>query len=59
MAQRPVGVDPVLFNTFINDLGGRTDYTLGKFVYDTKLGGQVDAPSGCAAAKRDLGRLEK
>ena len=49
---------PALFNVLINDLDDGTECAFSKFRGGTELGGVADAPDGCAAVQRDLGRLE-
>jgi len=47
-----------LFSFFINDLAEELECILSKFADDTKLGGVVDTPEGCAAILQGLDRLE-
>lgn len=50
---------PVLFNTFLDDLGDGTKCSLTQSVDDTELGGGVATIDECATNQRDLHRLEK
>jgi len=46
-----------LFN-FFNNLDEELEYTQSKFADDTKLGGVMDTPEGCAAIQHDVDSLE-
>lgn len=43
---------------FINDMNEEIEYTLNKFLDDTKLGGVTDTPENCADIQRDWDKLE-
>jgi len=48
----------VWFNIFIAYVGYVIESNFSKFADDTKLGGMVDTPEGCAAIQWDLDGLE-
>ena len=49
----------VLFNIFISDINSGIKCTLGKFVNNTKLCGEVNTPEGWNAIQRNLDSLEQ
>lgn len=52
-------LEPILFNTFINDIDSENEFTLSKFVDGTMLSGAADSLKGRDAILRDLDRLEE
>lgn len=52
-------VGPILFNSFKNELHDRAERALSKSTAGPTVGGVVNAPEGCAAAKGNPERLEK
>lgn len=56
--QEPV-FGPMLFSIFINNLGSRMEYILGKHADDTKLGDASDVSERRDAIQMDLDRLEE
>ena len=50
---------PMLFNIFISDINSGIECTLGKFVNNTKLCGEVNTPEGWNAIQRNLDSLEQ
>lgn len=57
-SQAPV-LDSALFNIFVSDLSGRTNYNLSKLTDNTKLRVGVDIADGYPAIQRNISRLEK
>ncbi|RMB98827.1 hypothetical protein DUI87_25046 [Hirundo rustica rustica] len=49
----------VLFSTFTNNMDSRTESSLSKSVYDTKMSGAVDTPEGWDAIHRKLDKLKQ
>jgi len=52
-------LEPMLLNTFINNINSGIKYTLIKLVDDNKLSGVSDMPERLDAIQRDLDRFEQ